>query len=346
MASPLVTSVSMAFNTLALGGTPASRSWIRLARSSDVAVAGRENNKNAVAVITWRPKAGRHCKNPSICVVSTKAKVLSLPPPLCGHFPLPPISTLGCVAVLIVLICQLSRDDREFCRSVVVRPESKGETSHRSRKLNGTFCEVPNRAAYTWPHITRDITRILIVPRQFLARFIGRSAQVRICTAAIFILLAGCGGGGGGTGVTGSDQSEDPATIEYPIAYIRRPAPVQPIPQNQQNDLQNPFAFNPGAKLLVRSRADANAAERNITDALFPDQEALYDVKDLAVSPDGKQLVFALHAPLDENLDEDDPDQPSWDIWVYNFETGAIAPVITSKSRSEGSDVAPQFLED
>src|SRR5690606_3466418 len=129
-------------------------------------------------------------------------------------------------------------------------------------------------------------------------------------------------------------------------AYIRRPAPVQPIPQNQQNDLQNPFAFNPGAKLLVRSRADANAAERNITDALFPDQEALYDVKDLAVSPDGKQLVFALHAPLDENLDEDDPDQPRWDIWAYNFETGAIAPVITSKSRSEGSDVAPQFLED
>src|SRR5690606_4403812 len=87
----------------------------------------------------------------------------------------------------------VSLDDREFCRSVVVRPESKGETSHRSRKLNGTFCEVPNRAAYTWPHITRDITRILIVPRQFLARFIGRSAQVRICTAAIFILLAGCG---------------------------------------------------------------------------------------------------------------------------------------------------------
>jgi hypothetical protein len=163
------------------------------------------------------------------------------------------------------------------------------------------------------------------------------------------ILLTGCGAGGGSGGVSiaGNNQSADPATVEYPIAYIRRPAPTQPVPANQRNDLRNPFAFHPGAKLLVRSRADANAIEENITDALFlPSEADLYDVKDLAVSPDGTQLVFALHAPMDPNLDADDPAQPSWDIWVYNFKTKVIRAVISSKNRSEGSDVAPHYLED
>ena len=167
-------------------------------------------------------------------------------------------------------------------------------------------------------------------------------------TITILIFFAGCGAGGGGGGVSiaGNNQSPDPATVEYPIAYIRRPAPTQPVPQNQVNDLQNPFAFHPGATLLVRSRADANAPEVDITDALFPGQETLYDVKDLAVSPDGTQLVFALHAPLDPTLGADDPGQPSWDIWTYNFNTKQINPVITSKNRSEGNDVAPQVLAD
>lgn len=185
------------------------------------------------------------------------------------------------------------------------------------------------------------------MPRYTLPAFANRKWRLRTCAIAAFIIiLSGCGGGGGGVSVAGDNQEEDPATVEYPVAYIQRPAPTQPIPQNEQNDLQNPFAFNPGAKLLVRSRADANANEINITDALFPGQEALYDVKDLAVSPDGSKLVFALHAPLDEDLDVDDPDQPSWDIWIYDFQSRQIGPVITSKSRSEGSDVAPQFLED
>ena len=156
-------------------------------------------------------------------------------------------------------------------------------------------------------------------------------------------LLHGCGGGGG-VSVAGDDQGSDPGTVEYPIAYIKRPTPTQPIPNDEQSNLQNPFDFHPGAKLLVRSRADANAEEENITDALFPGEEDLYDVKDLAVSPDGKTLVFALHAPMIPNADP--IDQPSWDIWIYNFSTKQIRPVIPGKTKSEGSDVAPHFLDD
>lgn len=188
------------------------------------------------------------------------------------------------------------------------------------------------------------------MPRYKTTPSYSLASALHLCAAAAatLLLLVGCGAGGGGGGVSiaGNNQSPDPATVEYPIAYIRRPAPAQPVPNNQRNDLQNPFAFHPGAKLLVRSRADANAAEVNITDALFPGQEDLYDVKDLAVSPDGTQLVFALHAPLDTNLGANDPNQPSWDIWIYDFNTKQIRAVISSKNRSEGRDVAPHFLED
>jgi hypothetical protein len=156
------------------------------------------------------------------------------------------------------------------------------------------------------------------------------------------LVLTGCGGGGGGGGIAGDDQSVDPGAVEYPIAYVRRPVPAPD--EARPNDLQDPFAFQPGGRLLVRSRADGDAPEKNIVDALFPGQTELYDVKDLTVSPDGKQLAFALHAPM---LEDADPiDQPSWDIYVYDFASGELKPVISSKNRAEGNDVAPQFLDD
>ncbi len=160
-------------------------------------------------------------------------------------------------------------------------------------------------------------------------------------------VLSGCGGGGGGGGLGGNDQEPDPATIEYPIAYIQRPTPDRSAPQNgdDEDDLQNPFAFNPGAKLFVRSRADNNAEEINISDALVgADERDLYDVRDLAVSPDGKHLVFAFHKPMLENADP--IDQPSWDIYIHTFATRATRAVIPNKNKSEGSDVAPHFLAD
>ncbi|HSB96706.1 MAG TPA: hypothetical protein VLC91_09665, partial [Spongiibacteraceae bacterium] len=160
---------------------------------------------------------------------------------------------------------------------------------------------------------------------------------------ATFSLLSGCGGGSGSGGIAGNNQSADPGTVEYPIAYVRRPVPTQPVPQNQQNNLQDPFAFHAGGRLLVRSRADGDAPEQNIADQLFPGQTELYDVKDLTVAPDGKSLAFALHAPMLKNVEP--IDQPSWDIYVYNFATQQIKAVITSKNRAEGNDVAPQFLD-
>ncbi len=155
------------------------------------------------------------------------------------------------------------------------------------------------------------------------------------------IALSACNGGGG---LSGDDQEVDPGTIEYPIAYIQRKTPDR-ADADATDDLQDPFAFNPGAKLFVRSRADSTAEEINISDALVATADNdLYDVKDLAVSPDGKNLVFAFHKPMLENADP--IDQPSWDIYLYNFASKQVRPVIPNKNKSEGSDVAPHFLAD
>lgn len=172
-----------------------------------------------------------------------------------------------------------------------------------------------------------------------------RCSLLRALVPWLFVAIAGCGGGGGGgdIGISRDDQAADPATADYPIAYVRRPLPEEnAAPQ----DLRDPFAFNPGAELLVRKRADGDAPELNITRALFGEANAaLYDVKDLDVSPDGRRLIFALHPPLIEGADP--RDQPTWSIWEYQFDSGALRRIITSDNRAQqGNDVAPHYLPD
>lgn len=182
-----------------------------------------------------------------------------------------------------------------------------------------------------------------------LRRYTRRTARLCFgsCTALLataLLLLSGCGGGGGGdVTIAGNNQSRDPATVEYPIAYVRRPVPAASAPAS---DLRDPFRFSAGAQLLVRSRADGNADEENITIGLFPAaQSDLYDVRDLAVSPDGTRLLFALHAPLIPNADP--ADQTKWAIWEYTFSSKALRRIISSDNRAQqGNDVAPNYLDD
>ncbi len=160
-------------------------------------------------------------------------------------------------------------------------------------------------------------------------------------------LLAACAGGGGENGgsVGISDgQDPDPAVVDVAIAYVKRPLPRDEDGNLLEQDLRDPAAFNPGAELFVRDRASPSSAARNITAGVFADGE-LYDVKDLAASYDGLRLLFAMRAPEIEDADEDE--QPSWNIWEYNFETDELRRVIASDlTAEEGQDVAPQYLAD
>lgn len=183
---------------------------------------------------------------------------------------------------------------------------------------------------------------------EFTASLISSSrSRIRAVLACVAtLLLTACGGGGGGGGNIGfssQNQSSDPVTVEYPIAYVQRPLPA-PGDDPLTSDLRDPFRFSPGGRLVVRDRAANNAPEYFVTDALFPGQEDQYDVRDLEVSPDGTKLLFALHAP--EIPGADPEDQPTWNIWEYDFQTRALRRVISSNNRAElGNDVAPAYLD-
>ena len=104
------------------------------------------------------------------------------------------------------------------------------------------------------------------------------------------------------------------------------------------------------ATLWKRDRASPGAAETEITarlrtEAMGGEAEDRYDIKDLAVSPDGLKVAFAMRGPLDDVDDEDEP--PTWNIWEYDIATDTLHRVITSNIiAEEGQDVAPAYLPD
>lgn len=172
--------------------------------------------------------------------------------------------------------------------------------------------------------------------------FHQRSNAIRLILSALAtstLLLSGCGGGGGG-----GSQDPDPVQLDLPIAYVKRPVPIDADNMNAiiPDDITTPFAFNAGAALFVRDRASPTAQEINITDRAWPAGE-LYDVKDVEASYDGTKLVFAMRAPDDPNLDDDE--QAKWDIWEYDLPSDNLRRMIPLDSVAQRNhDVAPHYL--
>jgi hypothetical protein len=155
----------------------------------------------------------------------------------------------------------------------------------------------------------------------------------RLLPAGILMLsLAACGGG--------SASSSGGGTVEnFPIAYVKRSVDVQVM---DQTDTRDPLEFNAGGDLYVRDLAAPGAPDRNVTRRVTG---GAGDVKDVEVSYDGKKLLFALHLPEIEGADPED--QPTWDIWEYEFATDKLSRVIASDTVAEaGQDVAPYYLPD
>ncbi len=156
---------------------------------------------------------------------------------------------------------------------------------------------------------------------------------------AALLCLSGCGGGAS----VGSDSQEpDPVVQDYPVAYVKRPLPLNNQGQPTQSDLRRQIRFNAGGDLYLRERATPGAAERNITGAVTGGRG---DVRDVEVSYDGTKLLFALRLPLIENADEDE--QPTWNIWEYDIPSDRLRRVIASDIEAEaGHDIAPHYLPD
>jgi hypothetical protein len=166
------------------------------------------------------------------------------------------------------------------------------------------------------------------------------------------LVLTACGGGGSGGGSNGGQQP-DPVVVDIPVAYIQRPLPVDEDGEPVYPDVFMPDSFNPGGELYLKARATIQAEVVNVTRSAFENnpffdaENPNYDVKDVAVDPDGKRLIFAMRAPLNPDLDEDDEAQPTWNIWEYSLATKQLRRIISSNFEAEkGDDVSPRYLPD
>ncbi len=172
-----------------------------------------------------------------------------------------------------------------------------------------------------------------------LAGEIVKRSSAVLCVS---VLIAACSSGDGVS--IGDGQDSDPVVIDFPIAYVRAPLPVDDDGEFEQSDLRDMITFQFGADLYFRDRASPSTEAVNITGDLTQGQ---YAVRDVEISYDGSTILFAMRGPVDMGLDLDDEDQPTWNIWEYVIEDSNLRRVIASDLTSEiGHDVSPHYLPD
>jgi hypothetical protein len=162
----------------------------------------------------------------------------------------------------------------------------------------------------------------------------------------VLAALTACSSGAGHVQTAGG-QSADPATVDFPIFYVKRySVPQQP----QTNDLTFLRFAVPSADLFKRSNASPSGIEVNITQRITgtgTPTAANYDVKDVSVSADGTTVLFAMRGPLAANMDQ--TKAPSWRIWQYVIATDTLSLVVnpaTDPDPATVNDISPQFLPD
>jgi len=151
------------------------------------------------------------------------------------------------------------------------------------------------------------------------------------------VLLAACAGGNSGhaPGLAGG-QIADPVTLDFPLAYVKRPVPTRDI------DVRDLITSTAGGDLFIRDKASASGVETNVTRDITQGKGF---VKDLDVSPDGTRVVFALRLPL--LADATDAEQPTWNIWEYDAKAKTLRRVIADDITAEkGHDIDPHYLPD
>jgi hypothetical protein len=153
--------------------------------------------------------------------------------------------------------------------------------------------------------------------------------------AGVILLLGACSGGE--VAVTGAD----PAVLEAPIAFVRRPIALDEDGNERHSDLRDPLFFVAGGDLFLRSNSTASAIEINVTGQLTGGQG---DVRDLQPHFDGTRLLFSLRLG-DEN--ENDDEVPRWNIYEYDLNTRQLHRIIADDLIAEqGDDIDPAYLPD
>ena len=177
------------------------------------------------------------------------------------------------------------------------------------------------------------------LPRQSAKETTGKATRM-VALSVACILIAACSKGDGVQ--IGTGQDPDPVVIDFPIAYIKSPIPVDDNGEFQQQDLREQITFEFGADLYFRDRASPGAEAINITEDV---SQGLAAIRDVEIDYDGSRLLFSMRVPFDPNVNEED--LPTWNIWQYTFETDVLERVITSDLTAEiGHDIMPKYLPD
>ncbi|MBV8342641.1 MAG: hypothetical protein JO173_09720 [Gammaproteobacteria bacterium] len=168
--------------------------------------------------------------------------------------------------------------------------------------------------------------------------------------AALIALAALAACSGGGSVNIANSQAGDPATVDYPIFYVKRTVPTDNAGKLVQDDLRVLGNALPSADLYKRASASPSAQETNITARLTAAAAAAgqyWDVKDVDTSADGTLVIFAMRGPLTPK--EDLKKAPGWRIYQYTIASDTLAPIIdpaTDPDPPTVNDVSPHYLPD
>jgi len=136
------------------------------------------------------------------------------------------------------------------------------------------------------------------------------------------LMLAGCGAD---VSVEDSENTGSSLTQDAPFAYVSR---------SLNDNSATGLAYQGGAKLLVRERVSSAASDEEILANAIGTSD--YDVRDLNVSPDGKNMVFSARTA-----------DSSWNIYQYNFAAGTVTRLIEDDNTAEaGHDTSPVYTVD
>ena len=169
-----------------------------------------------------------------------------------------------------------------------------------------------------------------------------RHGSLKLAALLLPVLLAvGCSSGvsGHAPGLSGV-QTEDPGTLNFPLAYVKRPPPA--MTANSDIDVRDLITSTTGGDLYIRQQASPGSVETNVTASIT---QGMGDVRDLDVSPDGKKLVFSLRLPLDPDKSNTDVTQPTWKIYEYDAVAKTVTQ-LTNDNTTAGHDVGAHYLPD
>ncbi|MCG2579620.1 MAG: hypothetical protein KA296_01980 [Marinobacter sp.] len=138
-------------------------------------------------------------------------------------------------------------------------------------------------------------------------------------------------------------DNEQSMMSDQPFAYVVRDYPdmgeASSIDARPPLDPRDPYAFNPGARLMVRDRIALSSSEKDILTGYFGSSD--YDVKDVDVSPDGERMVFAAHGPANNTAHN------TWNIYEYTFASGRVRRIFADDDvANAGQDTNPAYTNE